>query len=52
MLSGHSEDWTVTLADTGAESMTGGRIARLRPFLDERFLLTYGDGVSNVPIDG
>ena len=51
VLSGHSEDWTVTLADTGTESMTGGRIARLRPFLDDRFLLTYGDGVSNVPID-
>ena len=31
--------------------MTGGRIERLRPFLDDRFLLTYGDGLSNVPID-
>jgi glucose-1-phosphate cytidylyltransferase len=51
VLSGHSENWTVTLADTGADSMTGGRIARLRPFLDTRFLLTYGDGLSNVPID-
>jgi len=51
VLSGHSEDWTVTMADTGAESMTGGRIARLRPFLEDRFLLTYGDGLSNVPID-
>lgn len=51
VLSGHSEDWTVTLADTGAESMTGGRIARLRPFLDDRFLLTYGDGLSNISID-
>src|SRR6478735_8704500 len=51
VLSGHSEVWTVTLADTGAESMTGGRIARLRPFLEDRFLLTYGDGLSDVPID-
>jgi glucose-1-phosphate cytidylyltransferase len=51
ILSTPAENWTVTLADTGAETMTGGRIRRLRPFLDDRFLLTYGDGLSNVPID-
>lgn len=51
VLSPPAEDWTVTLADTGLDSMTGGRIRRLAPLLDERFLLTYGDGLSNVPID-
>jgi glucose-1-phosphate cytidylyltransferase len=51
VLSPPTEDWTVTLADTGADSMTGGRIRRLRPFLGERFLLTYGDGLCNVPLD-
>lgn len=44
-------DWKVTLIDTGADSMTGGRIKRLSHILDERFLLTYGDGLSDVPID-
>ena len=51
VLSPPAEDWTVTLADTGLDSMTGGRIRRLRPFLEGRFLLTYGDGLSNVPLD-
>jgi glucose-1-phosphate cytidylyltransferase len=45
------EDWTVHLVDTGADSNTGGRIGRLRPYLDnEPFMLTYGDGVSNVDL--
>lgn len=44
-------DWKVTLIDTGDESMTGGRIKRLAPLLTERFLLTYGDGLSDVPVD-
>jgi glucose-1-phosphate cytidylyltransferase len=44
-------DWKVTLVDTGDESMTGGRIKRLAPLLTERFLLTYGDGLSDVPVD-
>jgi glucose-1-phosphate cytidylyltransferase len=47
----HKEDWTVTLIDTGANSMTGGRIKRAQPFVgNEPFLLTYGDGVSDVNI--
>jgi glucose-1-phosphate cytidylyltransferase len=47
-----SEPWKVTLVDTGLETMTGGRIKRAQKFLDkETFLLTYGDGVSNVDID-
>ena len=41
-------DWKITLIDTGAESMTGGRIKRLAPYLDDTFMLTYGDGVSNI----
>jgi len=44
-------DWQITLVDTGLNTMTGGRIKRLREFLgDETFLLTYGDGVSDVNI--
>ncbi len=47
----HSEPWRVTLIDTGMESMTGGRIKRVAPFVtNEAFMLTYGDGVSNVNI--
>jgi len=45
------EDWTVTLADTGEETMTGGRLKRIRPLLgDETFCMTYGDGVADVDI--
>jgi len=50
-LSTSDRDWTVTLIDTGEHSMTGGRLGRLREHLGERFLLTYGDGLSDVPID-
>lgn len=47
-----SEPWKVTLLDTGLDTMTGGRVLRAKPFLqpDEPFMLTYGDGVSNVNI--
>jgi glucose-1-phosphate cytidylyltransferase len=42
-------DWIVHLQDTGQETHTGGRVRRLKPWLeDDTFLLTYGDGVSNV----
>jgi glucose-1-phosphate cytidylyltransferase len=45
-------DWLVHLIDTGEATLTGGRIRRLQRFLDGGpFLLTYGDGVSNVPLD-
>ena len=46
------EDWRVTLADTGQETMTGGRIRRIRHYLgqDREFLLTYGDCVGNIDI--
>ena len=46
-----AEPWRVTLVDTGAETMTGGRVRRVREYLDdEPFMLTYGDGVGNVNI--
>jgi glucose-1-phosphate cytidylyltransferase len=46
-----AEPWKITLVDTGNESMTGGRIKRIQPFVkDEPFMLTYGDGVSDVNI--
>jgi glucose-1-phosphate cytidylyltransferase len=46
-----AEDWRVTVLDTGADSMTGGRIRRARKYLeDDTFCLTYGDGVSDVNI--
>ena len=45
-------DWKVTLVQTGLESMTGGRVKRMQPFIgNEPFLLTYGDGVANIDID-
>lgn len=50
----HSSDvepWKVTIADTGHETMTGGRIKRVRKYVqDKRFMLTYGDGVGNINI--
>src|ERR1039457_7266582 len=46
-----AEPWKVTLVDTGIETMTGGRVKKVAPYLDnEPFMLTYGDGVSNVNI--
>ncbi|MBQ6386873.1 MAG: glucose-1-phosphate cytidylyltransferase [Lachnospiraceae bacterium] len=48
----HTELWRVSLIDTGLDTMTGGRIRRVAKYLgDEPFFLTYGDGVSNIPID-
>ncbi len=47
----HAEPWRVTLVDTGELTQTGGRIARVRDHLDGRFLLTYGDGVSDINIE-
>ncbi len=46
------EPWRVTLVDTGASTMTGGRVRRILPYVekDESFCLTYGDGVANMDI--
>jgi glucose-1-phosphate cytidylyltransferase len=47
-----AEDWVVHLIDTGLETQTGGRLKRFEPWLrDGTFMLTYGDGVSNVDLD-
>ena len=45
------ENWQINLVETGEKTMTGGRIYRVKKYLDnKRFFLTYGDGVSNVNI--
>lgn len=45
------DDWVVHLMDTGAQTMTGGRVKRLEPWLrGETFLVTYGDGVANIDL--
>ena len=47
----YAEPWKVTLVDTGLNTMTGGRIKRVRDYIgDEDFMLTYGDGLSNVDL--
>lgn len=51
ILDNHSENWKVTMVDTGLSTMTGGRIKRIQKYIgDHRFLLTYGDGVANVNV--
>ena len=46
-----AEPWKVTLIDTGLNTMTGGRIKRIQPYVgNEPFMMTYGDGVSNINI--
>ena len=47
----HAEPWKVTIVDTGLNTMTGGRIKRIQPYVgDEAFMMTYGDGVCDVDI--
>lgn len=51
-LNKNNSNWKVTLVDTGIDTMTGGRIKRLENIIGgETFMLTYGDGLSNVNID-
>jgi len=48
----NNDDWEITLVDTGLHCMTGGRVARVARYIDtDRFLLTYGDGLSSVNIE-
>lgn len=48
----NSQPWKVTVVDTGLNTMTGGRVKRVKDYIgDEPFFLTYGDGVSDVNID-
>ena len=54
ILNSHSEqNWNITFAETGLDSMTGTRIKKIQKYIDqdETFMLTYGDGLSNVNID-
>lgn len=47
-----SEPWKVTIVDTGLNTMTGGRIKRIKKYVgDEPFFMTYGDGVSNIDLN-
>ena len=51
ILNNTSEPWKVTLIDTGLDTMTGGRIKRAQNYInDERFMLTYGDGVADIDL--
>lgn len=51
ILRGNAEDWRVTLIDTGQDTMTGGRLKRVAPYVsNEPFCMTYGDAVSTVDI--
>jgi glucose-1-phosphate cytidylyltransferase len=52
-LSKNAEDWRITMIDTGKLTMTGGRLLRLKPYLYDggTFMLTYGDGVSDIDIE-
>lgn len=46
------EEWDIVFADTGLDTMTGGRIGRIKSYIDEdEFMLTYGDGVADIPLD-
>lgn len=48
---GDAEDWEITCVETGLETGTGGRVSRIRDYIDtDEFMLTYGDGVSNVNV--
>ncbi|WP_411678360.1 glucose-1-phosphate cytidylyltransferase [Caproicibacter sp.] len=50
-LTSRDEDWNVTIVDTGPETLTGGRIKKIREYIDsDRFMLTYGDGLSDVDL--
>jgi len=52
ILDNHSENWKVTMVDTGLNTQTGGRIKRIQKYIgNERFLLTYGDGVADINIE-
>lgn len=47
----NAEPWKITLVETGINTMTGGRIKRIQKYIDDTFLLTYGDGVGNIDIN-
>ncbi len=45
------ENWNITILDTGLETMTGGRLKQVEKYIDDEFMFTYGDGLSNVNIN-
>jgi glucose-1-phosphate cytidylyltransferase len=45
-----SEPWRVTIVDTGDDTLTGGRLKRVAPYVDGTFCMTYGDGVADVNV--
>jgi glucose-1-phosphate cytidylyltransferase len=47
----NSEDWNITLIDTGENTQTGGRILRIKDYVDSDFFLTYGDGLANIDLN-
>lgn len=53
LLSKTSEEWTITLVDTGLNTMTGGRLKRIKKFVedDPYFFMTYGDGLADIDLD-
>ena len=53
MHNNYAEPWEVTLIDTGDKTLTGGRILRIKDYIkNETFMMTYGDGVADVDING
>lgn len=46
----HDKDKKITIVNTGLDTMTGGRLKRLEPYLTEPFFCTYGDGLANIPL--
>lgn len=46
-----SLSWNISVIDTGLRTLTGGRIKQLEKYLDQEFMLTYGDGLSNINLD-
>jgi glucose-1-phosphate cytidylyltransferase len=48
----HGEDWNITLVDTGYRTMTGGRVKKIEKYIeDDRFMLTYGDGLTDMDMN-
>ena len=50
LLSQPKEEWRITLIDTGQKTQTGGRIRRIKDYIDGTFLMTYGDGIADIDI--
>lgn len=51
VLKAHSEEWNIEIIDTGLDSMTGYRLKKIEHLIDSTFLMTYGDGLSNIDLN-